>query len=72
MAEDDKKGSSPSSPKEGSPNPSAAAEVLPAQHWVQAAEVRRPRPLLDDLTISVSGCRGALILIRFLGGWTRA
>lgn len=36
-----KQGSGPSSPTEGSPRPSAAAGILPAQHWVQAAEVRR-------------------------------
>ena len=28
-----------SSPKKGSPTPAATAGILPAQHWVQAAEV---------------------------------
>lgn len=45
-----KKGPGPSSPTGLSPGPSAVAEILPAQHWVETAEVGRPvdNQLLHD------------------------
>lgn len=43
-----KAGSIPAfSPKEGSPTPPVTAGILPAQHWVQAAEVCTDLLLLD-------------------------
>lgn len=70
-----KKGSGPSSPTGASPGPSAIAGILPAQHWVQAAEeegfeVDDAASIADSIAASTDSLNSSILKYRKIHGRT--